>query len=368
MEVYFAIHRPWSTIVSNTLQHNMAESIDERYQTTSSSYLHSQQASTRRPRALTIPLPEGRNETQVIQKVIVHQQPEPPTSFMGKVFPRNQKGKCETNISFVVKTVIQQTYDQQQSPLCRLPYDVRLKIWQACLSGHRWHIGCEPTKLRLLGLECNDHHLPTDLFCRIDPYMDGRTLRSSLKAVGRLSLLQVCRLVYSETVPLLYKDNVFEFNDFKDVRSMSYSVPSSRFNLIRTLKLSWTLERMSRRDTYKGLFYRYNLWANDCAILANMKGLTNLYLYLRGEQFREGKEMDAVFSPLGMVSAKMFELWLPDTTRWEEKDIPFQLASRPAFKIHLFTHDKLAPMGGVPSSYADGALRNTCLLGSLVIH
>lgn len=173
-----------------------------------------------------------------------------------------------------------------------------------------------------------------------------------------------CR--YSETVPLLYKDNVFDFNDFKDLRSMSYSVPSSRFNLIRTLKLSRTLERMSRRDTYKTLLCRYELWVNDCAILANMKGLTNLYLYLRGEQFKDGKEMDTIFSPLGMVSAETLELWLPDTTRWEKKDIPSQLSSRPAFKIRLLTQVELAPLG-TPSSCADGTLRNTCPLGSLVI-
>ena len=173
----------------------MAAIIDERHQTTSSSCLNSQQASTRRPRALTIPLPEGRNETQIIDKVIVHQQPGPPPRSMEKIFQRNQQRKCETNVSFVVKTVIQQTYNQRQSPLCRLPYDLRLKIWQVCLSGQRWHINCEPTKLRLLGLECNGHHLPSDLHCRVDPYMHGRTLRGRLKAVSRLSLLQVCRFV-----------------------------------------------------------------------------------------------------------------------------------------------------------------------------
>lgn len=173
----------------------MATITDKHPQTTSTAILHSQQAPTRRPRALTIPLPEGRNETQVIQKVIAHQQPEPPTSFMGNIFQRNQKAKCEPSISFVVTTVVQQTYDQQQSPLCRIPYDVRLKIWEDCLSGYRWHIGCEPTKLRLLGLECNGCHLSTDLHRRIDPDMNGRTLRSRLKAVGRLSLLQVCRMV-----------------------------------------------------------------------------------------------------------------------------------------------------------------------------
>ncbi|PKY08696.1 hypothetical protein P168DRAFT_301345 [Aspergillus campestris IBT 28561] len=338
----------------------MAAITDKHPQTTSSSILHSQQAPTRRPRALTIPLPEGINETQVIEKVRVHQQPQQPTSLMGKVFQRNQKAKCEPSISFVVKTVTQQTYDQQQSPLCRLPYDVRLKIWEACLSDHRWHIGCEPTKLRLLGLECNGCHLATDLHCRIDTDMNGRTLRGRLKAVGRLSLLQVCRTVpqdfvdecrYSETVPLLYKDNVFDFNDIKDVRSMSYSVPSSRFNLIRTLKLDWTLERMSRRDTYKMFLRRYDLWVNDCAILANMKGLTNLYLCLRGEQLKEGKELDAVFSPLAMISAKMFELWLPDTTRWKEEDIPSELSSRPAFKIRLLTYDELIPPPGVPNRH-----------------
>lgn len=175
-----------------------------------------------------------------------------------------------------------------------------------------------------------------------------------------------CR--YSETVPLLYKDNVFDFNDIKDVRSMSYSVPSSRFNLIRTLKLDWTITRMSRRDPCKALLCQYNFWVNDCAVLANMKGLTELYLCLHGQQFKQqGSELDAVFSPLGMIPAKMFELWLPDTTRWEEEDIPSELSSRPTFKIRLLPYDKLVPPPGTPSSCADGTLRDTCLLDSLVI-
>ncbi|XHG05800.1 hypothetical protein AWENTII_009013 [Aspergillus wentii] len=133
-----------------------------------------------RRRALTIPLPEDRDDIYI--KTVIPEQ----KGLLQSIFHQPKP-------IISIKKASQQTRNQRQSPLCRLPYELRLLIWREYLGGHRWHIRRGSKGPR--GSECNGDHTVTEISVVDRSEFTGRVIPSNLNAVGKLPLLQSCRLM-----------------------------------------------------------------------------------------------------------------------------------------------------------------------------
>ncbi|TQB67718.1 hypothetical protein MPDQ_004912 [Monascus purpureus] len=113
-------------------------------------------------RALTIPLTDKGREVIRVTFERRDKPKEPDQSgFIRTLWQRKQPQKKAWIKTPVVHRVPQETYNQEQSPLFQLPFDIRLMIWKECLAGCRWHIGLNDLKLK--GCECNGTHTMTEI-------------------------------------------------------------------------------------------------------------------------------------------------------------------------------------------------------------
>lgn len=145
-------------------------------------------------RALTIPLTD--KDTEVIRVTFERDKPKEPdqSGFIRTLWQRKQSQKKAWIKAPVVHRVPQETYNQKQSPLFQLPFDIRLMIWKEGLAGCRWHIGLSDLKLK--GCECNGRHTRTEIISyerRRD--MDGVSIPSVLEPADRIPVLLTCRMM-----------------------------------------------------------------------------------------------------------------------------------------------------------------------------
>ena len=151
----------------------------------------------------------------------------------------------------------QRTCDQSKSALISLPFELRRQIWIEVLSGHLLHITRDAK--RLVAIDCtvkNDKTKAefetrrhgcwgvTDWSPHMDYWWmpgcyqrprDGHPARPA----NLLPLLQTCRLIYTETVSMLYEDNIFDFNHTNMLIYLECYVLPKRLNQIRVLNLTW---------------------------------------------------------------------------------------------------------------------------------
>ncbi|PTU25387.1 hypothetical protein P175DRAFT_0498507 [Aspergillus ochraceoroseus IBT 24754] len=275
-----------------------------------------------RPRALTIPLSEDVNNELISDNSI--DVPRNLEFSMSVNLDRQCSSKSGKDI-----TSIQQTHDQQQSPLCRLPYEIRLIVWKYCLSGFRWHIAYHGS--RLIGIECTEDHSWLDLSEYVQKLSIKKSGPARMGPVGRVPILLSCRLIYSDTVPLLYANNIFDFQDGYVLPVLANSILPSRLNLIRTVKMHTSYHTsMSREETSPEI---YRDWKRLCSVLSEMKGLENLFILIWTLRLYEGGKLDAILGPLANIKAKVLEIFLPDRATWQDEDLPPGLIDRPCLKI-----------------------------------
>ncbi|KAI9709974.1 MAG: hypothetical protein M1820_003052 [Bogoriella megaspora] len=146
----------------------------------------------------------------------------------------------------------QQTYNQHESPLMQLPSELRRMIWEEVIGGNLFHIVRCPK--RLLGIQCpetaNAYPGVFERPCWGAVYRPGlippvygkyRSVKDHSDAASAdiLPILQTCRLIYSETVDLLYQDNVFAFDHLDAALNLRQTTLKCRWNAIRTVCLQW---------------------------------------------------------------------------------------------------------------------------------
>lgn len=154
---------------------------------------------------------------------------------------------------------------QHQSALLRLPHDIRLLIWEEAVGKRYLHLSqsysehatSSATALAqqqhgLSGrgyfgqrcLECKPscYHctlLAATEFVDFDVKLAARR-RANADARGVVAVVLVCRLVYNEAVPFLYKSNTFQFTSPRTLTGLHEQLRTPRWNNIRTLHLHWS--------------------------------------------------------------------------------------------------------------------------------
>ncbi|KAF2230335.1 hypothetical protein EV356DRAFT_536488 [Viridothelium virens] len=209
----------------------------------------------------------------------------------------------------------QQTLNQHQSPLMWLPYDVRRMIWEeAAVSGRVFHfIRCPE---RLLGNKSfelvyarADKVGNVNLCCvwtiyplQVPPGSGDRAGTRERRPppdgalANFLPMLQTCRLIYSETIELLYRNNIFAFEHLEAVQVLRKTTLRSRLDTIRIVCLDYRFGR--RMFPVDG-----GMWPETCETFAGLAGLQSLYLQLHGEGLDSGKDNHhAVLEPLRQIT------------------------------------------------------------------
>lgn len=228
---------------------------------------------------------------------------------------------------------IQQTFDQSQSPLFQLPEEIRLQIWFEFLGGRLLHIARAPKNLLAVEyVEEWDPELDTGWhWCwgnTHDPLTLGKTpgfycgpkSPHSSKLANLLPLLQTCRMIYREAIPVLYQSNIFDINHVDTPLYLQRSVLPKHLNRIRNLHFTWDFK--DNIEWADDVPYDLGTWRESCNAIASLVGLQSLTMHLTGETDHipglGGKDYWAPWLDelVRIKPAMEFRVFL----RWPEKD------------------------------------------------
>lgn len=185
------------------------------------------------------------------------------------------------------QTINQQTSHQAQSALfSKLPTELRQLIWARHLGGHLLHVVDNSTSFLTVictedtgwGLETSQH--------RCWRYDQDRSISSgTLSANPPKTLLQTCRLIYNESVSMLYTNNIFDMNGHAALRDLWRSPLPQRLHQIRALRLSWTFHKQRACSHHRNnTIYDHGMWQMICDLLTTFTGLRELVLHLTIER------------------------------------------------------------------------------------
>ena len=269
------------------------------------------------------------------------------------------------------KAVMQQTKSQQQSQLLqKLPLDIRLLIWKRCVGGELLHIVREPGRLgyiicpfwkldlpllfpldsdtrdstRTAIAEWASPDYTSNHICWSPQDTDGlsyaRTRESKLfglNNIGRrafLPLLQTCRQIYTEALPVLYQNNIFDVKSLDAL--LSFPRTTIHVDLIRSLRLSWNFcadplqprSNPTRPPRRRLLFsdaippFDLDTWLQACNFLSKMKGLKDLVIMVEGVGWisQNPESASQLLLPLtGVRVGRRFEVHVPwEANEWED--------------------------------------------------
>lgn len=147
------------------------------------------------------------------------------------------------------------TFDQTQSPLMRLPFELRQMVYRYVLGDSTMHMILKEQKLGHLRCKAE-----SALACPLG--YNGLTLsreccwgtvdsaniwapqsgnRNEPTDGGIIPLLRSCRQIYSESIAFLYSTNAFSFSDLDCLRYFSCTILPERLALIQNLDIEWCM-------------------------------------------------------------------------------------------------------------------------------
>ncbi|TQV91305.1 hypothetical protein IF1G_10186 [Cordyceps javanica] len=97
------------------------------------------------------------------------------------------------------------------------------------------------------------------------------------KAVHLISLLQTCRLLYSEAVHVLYSENTFDFTYADSLVYFAESILPDRLARVRRINITWT-DLLNYHS--KDVPWDMDAWLQMCAVLQRCTGLVQLTLQI----------------------------------------------------------------------------------------
>jgi len=162
----------------------------------------------------------------------------------------------------------QQTFDQSNSLLFRLPLELREIIWMAVLGGR-----CIARDLG--GVRVGDSSNPWPAYERLGEQRRGLRTWGWRPDQPRnfISLLFTCRQIYSEAINFLYSANIYYFrNPFTNWSLSSWRISITRLEQIRVLILDETIGDPSL------MFSAKRQWKQAWQVISQMRKLKVLYI------------------------------------------------------------------------------------------
>ncbi|KAF2870740.1 hypothetical protein BDV95DRAFT_595445 [Massariosphaeria phaeospora] len=252
--------------------------------------------------------------------------------------------------------------------LLRLPMELRLAVYEEMFGQEEVHVMRRDDKLHSFRCRATAQHKSHDAghgYNKVAQCGGGFESFRPL-GLGVLPLLQSCRMIYSELVPLLYSEPTFFFHSLNTMLAFSGTSLPQRFHAITSIRIdgtcepipeNWALESAmqplnfhSRHESLASLPVRNPfpsfhidheplLWTAACAVLARMAALRKLKMSLTCQCFRKlsAEVIDkAVLGPLvELGKKKQFQEFLVNVNwkgveNWDVGDgCPFVLSRDP---------------------------------------
>ena len=140
-------------------------------------------------------------------------------------------------------------------------------------------------------------------------------------------------LRYSEAIDVLYSRNSFHFYDPGDIRYFGRTILPQRLDAVHSVMMDW--ERAfsifnPNNAIAKQNNFEWNAWREAWGIIAQMKGLLDLRIFLKKHDFEVSKERRMkMCKPLMEIKGlRVFEVIVPwdDDNDWEfAKGAPFKI-------------------------------------------
>ncbi|KAI9932452.1 hypothetical protein ASPWEDRAFT_63515 [Aspergillus wentii DTO 134E9] len=265
--------------------------------------------------------------------------------------PRALSVPREDDRQFSVWNVLKQprkTLDQSQSRLLSLPYEIRVMIWREAIGGLLLHLMRAPHKVA--SFRCSDEeegkeYIQSGHFHCMSYYQlrasyfsywwEERNTDAKVNHANLLPLLQTCQFIYSETIDMIYQDNIFHLTNTDTLMNLSRTILPHRFNQIRILHLHcafpFPISQIYHEKSH------IDRWIETCLLLSDMKSLQQLYLYLGTGLIPKDQDEPDLERNVGLVLAPMsqitqtavFDVRVPRTheyfCQFGTKNMPFRL-------------------------------------------
>ncbi len=223
-------------------------------------------------------------------------------------------------------------YEQTQSPLFKLPPELRCQIYGEVIGNKTIHI-VQRSRDKLGHTICRCNNPPCQEQCREDGCR-GTKLPSGIYAIfgagsgGILPLLKSCRkmyglyllltlqdaylLRYADAIEVLYGSNIFDFDSMESLISFSTAVLAKRFDSIQHLQLDFRFsmsvyfsESTAQNDPPR--------WERTWRIIGSMKALQDLWVRISWHRLDFGPVEEArLLSELDQVrQLRTFKVSLP---------------------------------------------------------
>ncbi|KAF1849454.1 uncharacterized protein K460DRAFT_365334 [Cucurbitaria berberidis CBS 394.84] len=231
------------------------------------------------------------------------------------------------------------THAQGQSIFfARLPIELRRMVYEYVMGEETVHLTLSAKKkfghflcdareeVGLGGEVAGSMENERDCWCRV--LVGGR--KSERLGGACANMLRVCRRMYSEAVPHLYRPHIFSILHLTHLLYLPSRVPSQRLDSIRTLRLRWHIRALPYLRRGGRLAYREDTanWERGWAIIAGMQGLRDLYVVLVDSSPQDLWERnwleleEQLLTPVKKVTKPTwFELMLPYATCRTEWDM-----------------------------------------------
>ncbi|APA11106.1 predicted protein [Sclerotinia sclerotiorum 1980 UF-70] len=167
-----------------------------------------------------------------------------------------------------------------------LPREARMEIYEWVLGRRVLHIVRRKTKLGHVVCKCErrnsdgrdtrEEDACMVAGCRGVKIVGGSGVHEEVGegSGGLIQLLQVCRRIYSEAIPLLYSANTFDFDSMESLISFSNEILPRRFDSITSVTLSFSFDTSSLFNESSS--NNVPRWERTWMIIGSMKSLQNL--------------------------------------------------------------------------------------------
>lgn len=229
------------------------------------------------------------------------------------------------------RAISQQTLDQSQSQLLRLPKEILDLIFAQILGGHLLHIA--RARKKLVAISCTDKSRGGRPYLETSghncwgsttgwpqlgttPGYLVQTRDDHPPARDLLPLLQTCRMVYTQTIRILYRDNIFDINHLDTVMYMDRSILPQRLSQIRKLNFTWDFKGVVPANRAP---YDLGTWRETCQTLStSFHGLHELTMYLTGSSgaLTRRNEWRPLLDAMKQIKALSFTVFL----QWSEDE------------------------------------------------
>ncbi|KAI1779071.1 hypothetical protein F4818DRAFT_238516 [Hypoxylon cercidicola] len=205
--------------------------------------------------------------------------------------------------------------DQSECPLFKLPVELRFAVWEDVVGGNDVTIVRKVNKLAHAVLPRDEARLDAAETVTPGSVFGPSGSQKRIKAdqvtaeANLLAMLQSCKRLYLEALPVLYGRNSFEFRTMESFYRFLLHAPMAGLQSIRSININWTGFAYWQHYEYDAAGKELELeleesWREICSAILAMKSLKDLHFHswlefkMRSERTSREDMIQRILAPL----------------------------------------------------------------------